>query len=245
MAGEKYSKCSVDECISPRSAKGFCRKHYNANRRRNIVAICSLGGCCGKVVFSRNLCEPHYLQVIRVKPCTVSGCGGNVRSRGLCKKHYFRAYASGKQFAVPRLQPGGPKRATPRLPRLCSVCGNLRGSGRRYCSAKCMRMAAPYRSRQAGKEAKKRSLDRAGIRFDPFAVFERDGWRCQICGRRTPKAQRGKNKSSSPELDHVVPLSKGGLHSMANTQCACRDCNGWKSDRVVVGQLSLFASASQ
>jgi len=44
----------------------------------------------------------------------------------------------------------------------------------------------------------------------------------------------------SPELDHRRPLSKGGAHTYANCQTACRKCNGLKSNRAVVGQINLF-----
>jgi 5-methylcytosine-specific restriction endonuclease McrA len=70
-------------------------------------------------------------------------------------------------------------------------------------------------------------------------VFERDGWRCHLCHRKTPQRLRGTHKSAAPELDHIVPISKGGAHSYANTACSCRRCNGLKSNNVL-GQPSLL-----
>ena len=35
----------------------------------------------------------------------------------------------------------------------------------------------------------------------------------------------------SPELDHIIPLSKGGAHTPENTQCVCRQCNSEKADK--------------
>lgn len=81
-----------------------------------------------------------------------------------------------------------------------------------------------------------------GVSYEPvnrLKVFERDGWRCQICHRPTPKKLCGSFDDRAPELDHIVPLSKGGEHSYRNVQCACRKCNGAKSDSVY-GQLYLF-----
>jgi 5-methylcytosine-specific restriction endonuclease McrA len=75
---------------------------------------------------------------------------------------------------------------------------------------------------------------------DPIKVFERDGWRCQLCMRKTPARLRGSYDPRAPELDHIVPISKGGAHSYINTQCACRECNGKKLDRPL-GQLRLIA----
>jgi 5-methylcytosine-specific restriction endonuclease McrA len=67
---------------------------------------------------------------------------------------------------------------------------------------------------------------------DPFRVFDRDSWRCRRCGVDTPKAKRGTYDDDAPELDHIHPLSKGGAHSYANTQCLCRRCNGAKAARL-------------
>lgn len=77
-------------------------------------------------------------------------------------------------------------------------------------------------------------------RLDAIAVFERDGWRCHICKRKTPRDKRGTYAPNAPELDHIVPLSKGGAHTRANTACCCRECNGRKGAKVL-GQPSLLA----
>jgi len=69
--------------------------------------------------------------------------------------------------------------------------------------------------------------------FSPQDIFNRDRWRCRICYKPTPARLRNKNHHASPELDHVVPLARGGAHSLGNTQCLCRECNGWKSDRML------------
>lgn len=78
--------------------------------------------------------------------------------------------------------------------------------------------------------------------IDPIAVFERDKWTCQICRVKTPRARRGTNEPNAPELDHIIPLAKGGSHTWINLQCACRRCNGAKGDRPM-GQLLLAGIA--
>ena len=65
-------------------------------------------------------------------------------------------------------------------------------------------------------------------RVDPFVVFEQAGWHCCYCKVPTPKELRGTRKKTAPELDHIVPLSRGGEHSYANVQLLCRACNGDK-----------------
>jgi 5-methylcytosine-specific restriction endonuclease McrA len=61
------------------------------------------------------------------------------------------------------------------------------------------------------------------VRFTRRNIFHRDRNRCQYCGRVFP--QRELN------LDHVVPLSKGGKSTWDNVVCACIPCNTRKGDR--------------
>jgi len=108
--------------------------------------------------------------------------------------------------------------------KVCHECGNefvlsYSDKRQRYCSKECSK-------RSTGRVA--RAVRRARIRsstydmIDPLIVFERDGWRCMLCGKRTPRGKRGSLDDRAPELDHIVPLSRGGLHVYQNVQCACR-----------------------
>ena len=72
-----------------------------------------------------------------------------------------------------------------------------------------------------------------------IAVFERDGWRCQICGCDTPRELRGDRRApNAPQLDHIIPMSKGGGHTWDNVQCACARCNNQKHARILVTPAS-------
>lgn len=109
-----------------------------------------------------------------------------------------------------------------------------------YCTEACgTRMAR----RARGSESHRGRARKAGVEYEPvnkLKVFDRDGWRCQICGRRTPKARMGSMAGNAPELDHRVPLSKGGGHLYSNVQCSCRRCNHEKGNRNCAGQLPMF-----
>lgn len=135
------------------------------------------------------------------------------------------------------------KKAADKAERCCAVCGDSLGLRRKkYCSAKCynkseVTQAVRRRSAAAHRGAKRGAHSE---RIDPLVVFEAAGWRCQICSRKTPASLRGTVKKQAPELDHVVPLSKGGTHTWGNVQCACRECNRWKSNKIVAGQMGLF-----
>lgn len=56
------------------------------------------------------------------------------------------------------------------------------------------------------------------------AVFERDGWACQLCGEQVDRAA-DPNGDWYPSLDHIVPQAKGGSHAMENLRTAHRWCN--------------------
>ncbi|MGW6855845.1 HNH endonuclease [Streptomyces xanthophaeus] len=43
------------------------------------------------------------------------------------------------------------------------------------------------------------------------------------------------------EVDHVIPLAKGGLHDWSNLVISCRDCNRAKSDADIAVWLTLLA----
>lgn len=67
-----------------------------------------------------------------------------------------------------------------------------------------------------------------------FEVFRRDGYTCRYCGGTAPDV--------SLTVDHVVPVSLGGLDEASNLVTACRDCNAGKSssspDESVVSAVS-------
>ena len=112
---------------------------------------------------------------------------------------------------------------------------------RTYCSKRCARHWRQRLYRPIAKAMRRaRMLGVACERINPMDVFERDGWRCQLCGCSTPRRLRGQMVDRAPELDHIIPLGggHGGTHTWANVQCACRRCNGEKgaSPR---GQLRL------
>lgn len=63
-------------------------------------------------------------------------------------------------------------------------------------------------------------LPRHEIRFTRKNIFFRDKNRCQYCG--------GRFTTSELNLDHVVPLSRGGKSIWQNVVCCCVRCNSRK-----------------
>ncbi len=60
------------------------------------------------------------------------------------------------------------------------------------------------------------------------SLAERDNWVCHICGEQVPK--RFGNYGRAPSIDHVYPLTKGGLDVEENRRLAHKACNSAKGD---------------
>lgn len=69
-------------------------------------------------------------------------------------------------------------------------------------------------------------IDEYGIRQWMKEVRSREFARCHWCGTKVV----GKRIV----FDHVIPLSKGGTHTIGNLCACCRTCNSMKKDRELI-----------
>ncbi len=53
-----------------------------------------------------------------------------------------------------------------------------------------------------------------------FEVFKKNDFTCQYCGRKTPEVIL--------ELEHIIPISKGGTDELDNLTTSCFECNRGK-----------------
>lgn len=67
--------------------------------------------------------------------------------------------------------------------------------------------------------------------FSSEEIFERDGWLCQICGEEIDRNLVFPHPRSV-SLDHIIPISRGGLHRRDNVQCAHFGCNSGKGNKL-------------
>jgi hypothetical protein len=85
--------------------------------------------------------------------------------------------------------------------------------------------AADQSRRQKREYAHCAAARRQGARVERFArseIYARDGGVCGICGRHVP--------APDSSLDHVVPISRGGIHTPANVRLAHFDCNAQRGN---------------
>jgi len=195
------------------------------------------------IVYRNREIKPKRFPSCRVYFITCSVCGKmftSHRKRARCSREcdleYGRScyYTSADQTCAMMRDRYEPK---PKIELSCKQCGNtfMGNQGNSYCSKVC---------RQAAKQGRKtkRRAEKAGVFYEPvnpLKVFKRDGWRCQLCGKKLKPKHRGTYRDDAPELDHIIPWAQGGEHSYRNTQCSCRKCNAEKGAQII-GQLRLF-----
>lgn len=84
------------------------------------------------------------------------------------------------------------------------------------------------RRRRAADYSRRRRAEKLGAETEHVSlddVVARDGDACYLCGRETDRDDR--------TLDHVVPLTRGGGHTLSNVRVAHRRCNSKKGARLL------------
>lgn len=93
----------------------------------------------------------------------------------------------------------------------------------RWAAANPEKIKRIQRKHRLTREARKRSAFVEAV--DPQRVFARSEGICGICYEPVDHAEGW-------HVDHIIPLSKGGAHSYANTQLAHAVCNVKKADNL-------------
>ncbi|MCY0928318.1 HNH endonuclease signature motif containing protein [Streptomyces sp. H27-H1] len=237
--------CSEPECGKAHRAKGLCSTHYNQQkpeRHKPQAAACSVCGTeCSKgrsrerVVCSYAcrwfLQNERYSSPVYFPTCDwcraifADGTGVERWCSDPCRSVATRETWPSWRVSFP----------------ICTVCGNLFATpyNRVTCSLKCeiIKLRDDKREAKYRYRARKRNAFVAPVL--PRAIFERDRWRCHLCGRAI---RRGAVVPAplAPVLDHVIPLAQGGTHEPANVQAAHYLCNSIKSDGYVDGGEQLM-----
>ena len=64
-----------------------------------------------------------------------------------------------------------------------------------------------------------------------WKVLQRDNFTCQYCGRHAPDV--------ALEIDHIIPVAKGGTNDILNLVTACYECNHGKGAKYLVNEALL------
>lgn len=69
------------------------------------------------------------------------------------------------------------------------------------------------------KKTKRKSISKK-VRFE---IFKRDMFKCVYCGNKAPDILL--------QIDHIIPVSKGGDNDLTNLVTSCESCNNGKRDK--------------
>jgi hypothetical protein len=121
----------------------------------------------------------------------------------------------------------------------CSECGRHYFTTRinsSTCSSKCQK-----KRNNRLKELRRRNMLKTNGKINRdislSSLIEKDNSICQLCGK--PIDEEDFNYTDEghfiagpkyPSIDHIIPVAKGGTHTIDNVQLAHRDCNYNKSD---------------
>lgn len=115
----------------------------------------------------------------------------------------------------------------------CAVCGTLTQNPK-YCCKACLNKAMQTTHEHRRRARLKAQMVDKDITIE--GLFRRDKGVCSICGGlcnlEDYTVREGVFIAGDwyPSVDHIKPISKGGLHSWGNVQLAHRRCNTLKSD---------------
>jgi 5-methylcytosine-specific restriction endonuclease McrA len=210
----KSLPCIVDGCPSKNKARGLCHTHYSRWQSTRVI---------GKAERKR----PQKIDPNAV--CQIENCGKPVRSKNYCGSHYSKWNKYGDAlWERPRktgcIEPGcdQPYEGLDR----CHT-HYLREQYRR--NRKRILAATKKRRKKNPEQFQNwyntyRARKKAGSYFiSPKDLRKLSTAKCAYCG-----------SSDNLEIDHIIPLSRGGTHSIGNITKACRQCNASKSDRLVM-----------
>lgn len=203
-----------------------CR-HAHGGRKTGICPLC--GGPCQKQSKHCRECQVKRgaTRELPDRPCVV--CGEMFRPQGRTIK--CCSLACSHKAGAKTLQ-------AIKITKNCQRCGrefvtDELHSYAKYC-AKCRGYGDIEKNRRRRAIKRKAQADK----INDLEIYERDGWICQICGKRVNKDVKWPHPKS-PSIDHIIPLSQGGEHIKTNVQLAHLDCNNLKRAKGG-GQLRLF-----
>lgn len=225
--------CVISDCYGIHYGKGFCRRHYMEDYNSQLPE-CSIDGC-QKRSATAGLCNAHYqskakhgdpLAVERRReerrtkrkevlslPCAVTGCNRTRVLREWCDPHYQKWLRHGDPtVGVELLFSAG-------MPCLVEECDRL-SKVRGYCT---MHYTRRYRETRPGWMAAlcmERRL-KTDENIDRQLIFEVYNGHCYLCGEEI-------DPDSSWHLEHIQPISKGGIHAHHNVAPSHGACNNEK-----------------
>lgn len=166
-------------------------------------------------------CDIYCLECYVCKCAVIGKSNKTIRCKSCAEKKIVKCYNLIKYNC---LQCGDMYMSTKRSKGICIKCSKKNGNKR------------PSR-REHKDRARQYNVYYENIRAE--VIYKRDKYKCCECGCRVFKSKTYRPDQAT--LDHVIPMSKGGSHTIDNIVTMCHTCNSSKSDRLKSGkQIGLF-----
>lgn len=106
---------------------------------------------------------------------------------------------------------------------------------KRYYKTEKGRLLRRCRSQRRRARRAEATVEGGGVTPEEFSrIVKNQGGKCNMCVKRFCK-------SRPATLDHIIPLSKGGLHTSANIQALCKSCNSSKNAKILKGYITSWS----
>lgn len=231
----------------------YCGKPFRRNRgpARDAAKYCSRE-CNFAAQSERKAERDRRKREERQKEleCVCARCGRTFTAKRVKIKYCSKecCYEANKEKARERMRVSRPLIFTPKKVK-CRWCGKefetQYKKSKVFCSDACKKAKQKEDdrkiSRLRGCRARKRLVGKIVDKDITMAkLLKRDKGRCKLCGGLVDVNDyeivnnHVKCGSRYPTIDHIIPLSQGGLHSWANVQLAHFLCNSYKGDSFLV-----------
>lgn len=183
---------------------------------------------CNREGYVKGLCRPHYQKQWKSsRPCEVEECERPYVARGYCGMHYARLNKTGTIDPPKTKTPEERRAATSKYNREYYEKNKERNQERNRKRSNQWRLDNPEKYLARKHRRRARELEAATDNHTLLDVLEMYGTDCHICLEPINlDAPRGPGTGPGWERglqeDHVIPLSKGGSHTLDN----CRPSHG-------------------
>lgn len=207
--------------VSTGRPKKFCSKacyaEWSNARQRPRRGNCTV--CDDSPTIALGLCVKHYSQSRRKRASCI-----------VCNEvvPYGRRGSSAKFCSVQCMAKHW------EIHHSCKSCGKVLSERKavrcRSCSKRELAAIRPKKRKPSSEYSHRRRQRMGYTKISWRDISVKFGWSCHWCGVETPESLRGSYADNSPEMDHAIPLAKGGTHTVENMVNSCRRCNLLKSD---------------
>lgn len=154
--------------------------------------------------------------------CSVSGCQSAVICKSLCRKHYNQQWRAINKDKVAEYRE-----------RDKESIAKWKQEHKEDISAynKQYRLDNKHRDIYKVSKARNKAMRRGAETDDSVRDFKFDS-ECMYCGIQV-KTTGNIYDPAYRTMEHIIPIAKGGAHTLANLGTACRQCNISKKDKLL------------